>query len=114
MTPLTFYIAGRIGADPDFFAKFAAAEAALRAEGHTVINPARNFDCRTDLPRPVYIRRDLHQIIDGDRVNAMAMLPDWDLRWLVMDGEDAGRWVDSFAVTEHAIAKALGMTVRYL
>ena len=35
------YIAGKITGDPDYRGKFARAEAAWRAAGHTVINPAR-------------------------------------------------------------------------
>lgn len=35
------YIAGKITGDPDYREKFARAEAAWRAAGHTTINPAR-------------------------------------------------------------------------
>lgn len=35
------YIAGKITGDPDYGEKFARAEAAWRAAGHTAINPAR-------------------------------------------------------------------------
>jgi hypothetical protein len=110
--PMTYYIAGRMtGLHDNGFAAFAAAEERLRAEGHAVVNPARNFGGRTDLPRPDYIRRDIEQLLVCD---AIAMLPGWERRWLAMEGERAGQWRESFARVEHTLARELGLKVRYL
>ena len=38
---MKIYIAGKITGNPDYVAQFAEAEAALRAKGHSVMNPAR-------------------------------------------------------------------------
>lgn len=46
----------------------------IRAQGHDVWNPAENFDGRTDLPREVYMRKNLRELLD---CTAMVLLPEW-------------------------------------
>ena len=56
------------------FPSFNAAESLLRAEGWDAINPANNFDGKTDLAYYIYLRADVAQIVT---CRAIAMLPGW-------------------------------------
>lgn len=86
------YIAGPISSNPDGYrAAFAAAEAALRADGYDTINPAENP------PHPsweAYMRCSIAQLITADGI---ALLPGWE----------ASRG----AMLESHIAHALGFEV---
>jgi hypothetical protein len=53
---------------------FNAAAAKWRAEGHYVHNPAESFGGDTTRAIPVYMRADLHMLLD---VDAIALLPNW-------------------------------------
>lgn len=79
---------------------FNQAASDLRAEGHTVINPAE-MDVAAgdtgDLEWHEYLRRDLKVLADCDRI---VMLPGWM-------GSKGAR-------LEHFVAIELGMTVDYL
>jgi hypothetical protein len=57
----------------NFFAFHAAADR-LRKAGWAVVNPAENFEGRTDLPREAYMRVDVSLMAT---CNAIAMLPMW-------------------------------------
>lgn len=46
----------------------------LRALGHTVLNPAENFEGRKDLPRHVYMRHDIQMLLKSDHIY---FLPGW-------------------------------------
>lgn len=93
MTPPTIYLAGPMTGLPDYnYPAFHAAAAAWRARGHRVINPAENFDGDVNLPRLVYIRKDLGQLIN--ECTAIAFLPGWQ--------KSRG------ATLEHAVALGLG------
>ena len=46
----------------------------FRALGHTVLNPAENFEGRVDLPRSTYMRHDLQMLLRSDHVY---FLPGW-------------------------------------
>lgn len=67
----TIYISGRINGEPEYFRKFADAEANLRARGWRVFNPARLDPC-LDIRRLMGI--DLAAVLGSDAVFA---LPDW-------------------------------------
>jgi hypothetical protein len=54
---------------------FHAAAERFRACGWEPVNPAENFDGRTDLPREKYLRADVKLLIDCD---AVAMLSGWE------------------------------------
>ncbi|MBN2129327.1 MAG: DUF4406 domain-containing protein [Sedimentisphaerales bacterium] len=73
--PLKVYLAGPMTGLPDFnMPAFDAAADRLRQRGWNVINPAEHFDGRTDLPRDMYLRADLGELV---RCNAIALLPGW-------------------------------------
>lgn len=57
------------------FPAFYEAETRLVRAGWDVVNPARNFGGRTDLPRPTYLRADIALLVQCD---AIAMLPGWE------------------------------------
>lgn len=93
MTLPTIYLAGPMTGLPDFnYPAFAEAAAAWRAKGYRVLNPAENFDGDTSLPRIVYIRKDLAQLVN--ECTAIAFLPGWQ--------KSRG------ATLEHAVALGLG------
>lgn len=75
MNPKRIYISGPMTGMPshNFFAFHAAAER-LRKAGWDVVNPAENFQGRTDLPREMYLRQDVALLAGCD---AIAMLPGW-------------------------------------
>jgi hypothetical protein len=78
------------------YAAFHAAAAAWRRAGWKVLNPAENFDGRTDLDYATYIREDIHQMLAS---TAIAMLPGWE--------ESRG------AKLELHMAQALGLALYY-
>jgi hypothetical protein len=89
------YISGPMSGYPDWnFPAFHEAEENLRSLGYRVLNPARNFGGRTDLPREKYMREDITMLLEADTVFA---LPGW--------GASRG------AQLEIAIAHALGIPV---
>ena len=57
------------------FPAFHTAAERLRLADWDVVNPAENFNGRTDLPRETYLRADFAALI---RCNAIAMLPGWE------------------------------------
>lgn len=74
---MTYYVSGGMSfrSDTDWnFPAFHEAAADLRAQGHKVLNPAENHEGRTDLPRHVYMRTDIAQVLSAD---AVAVLPGW-------------------------------------
>jgi len=93
--PRRIYIAGPMTgmADHNFPAFHAAAER-LRRAGWEPVNPAENFDGRTDLPRETYLRADIKLLATCE---AVALLPGWE--------ESRG------AKLEYLIAWELGMPV---
>ena len=88
------YLAGPMTGLPDFnMPAFHAAADRLRHNGWDVVNPAEHFDGRTDLPRDMYLRADLAELV---KCNAIAFLPGWQ---------------DSRGATmEYFVACELGMT----
>ena len=89
------YVAGPMtGLDEHNFAAFHTAAKRLRQAGWDVVNPAENFEGRTDLPREQYIRADVMMLANCDVV---AMLPGWQ--------ESCG------AKLEYLLATEMGMDV---
>lgn len=73
---MNVYIAGPMGGVPEWnYPAFFEREEQLHALGHTVINPARNFSGRTDLPWHVFIGRAMLQV--AKEADAIDFLPDW-------------------------------------
>lgn len=92
------YIAGPMTGLPEWnFPAFHAAAARLRARGWEVVNPAEEFEGKTDLPYRAYVERDLEQL---RTVDALAVLDGWD-------GQDARGSVWEWGVA----VKLLGLPV---
>ena len=89
------YIAGPMTGHADHnYPAFHAASQRLQEAGWQVVNPADNFEGRTDLPRETYLRADVALLVD---CNAIALLPGWE--------ESVG------AKMEYLLARAFGMKV---
>jgi len=72
----SIYLSGPMTGRPRHnFPLFNAVADMLRAGQFDVLNPAENFDGRTDLPRREYMRRDFALL---QRAHAIAMLPEWE------------------------------------
>lgn len=72
------YISGPMTGYPEWnYPTFNAAEDVLAAEGYEVINPARNFDGKSDHPggRVAYMRLDVTHVLDAEVV---FVLPGWE------------------------------------
>ena len=93
--PRRIYIAGPMTGHADHnYPAFHSAAERFKAAGWEVINPAENFDGRTDLPREMYLRADLALLVD---CAAIALLPGWE--------ESRG------AKLEYLLAREFGMQV---
>ncbi len=93
--PKRIYIAGPMtGLVEHNFPAFHAAADRLRRAGWDAVNPAENFDGRTDLPRETYLRADVALLVGCD---AVAMLAGWE--------DSRG------AKLEYLLARELGMPV---
>ena len=91
------YIAGPMTGLPDFnYPAFHAAAAALRVKYpyREFMNPAENYDGRTDLPRSTYLRAALAQVMKAE---AVIVLPDW--------------WQSEGALLEVKVARSLGIPI---
>ena len=65
----TIYLSGPMtGYQNHNFDAFNEKATGFRALGHTVLNPAENFDGRQDLPRAVYMRHDLQMLLRADHI----------------------------------------------
>lgn len=85
---MKIYISGAISSDPDYKAKFAAAEAALVGKGHLVMNPAilpQGFTWEDYMT----VALAMQSVCD-----ATLFLPDWN--------ESKGAKVEHFHATEKA------------
>lgn len=92
---LTVYIAGPMSGYPEYnYPAFHRKEEELASKGYRVINPARNFDGRIDLPYSNYLRKAVENVLEVDMV---ALLPGWE--------QSAG------ATLEVAVALALDLLV---
>jgi hypothetical protein len=69
------YISGPMTGRPDFnYPAFYKAEEHAKSVGCVPLNPARNFGGRTDLPREVYLRKDVEMLLQA---NEVWVLPGW-------------------------------------
>jgi|TARA_B100000676_G_scaffold301477_1_gene348713 hypothetical protein len=72
---LKVYISGPMTGCPDWnFPAFHKKAAELREAGLEPVNPAENFDGQTDLPRELYMKTDIGQLLLCDRIT---FLPGW-------------------------------------
>lgn len=93
----TWYIAGPMTGIEDYnYPAFHAAEAMLRERypDDEIINPATQFDGDQTLPRVVYLRRAVENVLRADRVFTLD-------RWITSDG----------ACLEVLIARQIGVEV---
>lgn len=94
-THRSVYISGPMTGMPNFnFPAFNEAAAAWRANGWEVLNPAEEFDGRTDMEREQYLRCDIENLL---KVDGIALLPGW--------ADSKG------ARLELAIAQELGLSI---
>ncbi len=92
------YLSGPMTGLPDYNRPaFNRAAEFLRKQGHTVWNPAEEFDSEYILPRKIYMRRDIEALLKCD---AVVMLEGWQ--------NSAG------ARLEFEIAKELEMDIFFL
>lgn len=69
-----FFISGKITGDPDYMAKFAAAEEFLKSHGYDVINPAKVATTLPELEWAQYMKIDVMML---SICNKIYMLSDW-------------------------------------
>lgn len=92
------YLSGPMTGIPDYnYPAFREASKKLRDFGQVVFDPSEAFDGRTDLPKEVYMRKDIEMILKADVV---ALLPGWQN--------------SSGAQLEVEVAKQCGIPIRLL
>ena len=92
------YLSGPMTGLPDYnYPAFRAAAETLRAFGQQVFDPSEAFEGRTDLPKEVYMRKDLEELL---RADVVALLPGWQN--------------SSGAQLEVEVAKQCGIPIRLL
>jgi len=73
MATLSVYISGAMTGLPDCnYPAFHAKATELRAKGYVVRNPAENFDGDTTLPRYMYLKEDIKNLLSSDRIVFLA------------------------------------------
>jgi hypothetical protein len=73
---LRAYISGPMSGRPEWnFPAFRKAAREWRKRGWRVMDPSRSFGGRTDLPRSVYMRKDVAMLL---RVDAVVVLDGWE------------------------------------
>lgn len=67
--PLKVYISGPMTGYPDWnFPAFHQKAKELKEMGLDPVNPAENFGGQTDLPRELYMKTDIGQLVECDRI----------------------------------------------
>ena len=70
------YLSGPMTGIPDYnYPAFRAASKTLRDFGHVVFDPSEAFEGRTDLPKEVYMRKDIEMLLQA---NVVALLEGWE------------------------------------
>lgn len=96
--PKRIYLSGPMTGIPEHnFPAFHETASYLRRRGYEVFNPAESFGGETDLPRPVYMRKDLGELL---RCDCITFLPGWQ--------SSRG------ALAEALVAQELGLEVQYV
>ena len=76
MASLKVYISGAMTGLPEWnYPAFHARATDLRQKGYIVLNPAENFDGQKDLPRWMYLREDIKNLLSSD---CIAFLPGFE------------------------------------
>lgn len=92
------YLSGPMTGLPEYnYPAFRAAAETLRSYGQIVFDPSEAFGDKTDLPKEVYMRKDLEELLKADVV---ALLPGWQS--------------SSGAQLEVEVAKQCGIPIRLL
>ena len=92
------YLSGPMTGIPEYnYPAFRQASKTLRDLGHFVFDPSEAFDGATDLPKEVYMRKDIEELLKADVV---ALLPGWEL--------------STGAQLEVEVAKQCGIPIRLL
>jgi len=92
------YLSGPMTGLPDYnYPAFRSAAETLRGYGQQVFDPSEAFEGRTDLPKEVYMRKDLEELL---RADVVALLPGWQN--------------SSGAQLEVEVAKQCGIPIRLL
>lgn len=71
---MRIYISGPISGTPDYEERFAEAASAIKADGHTYVNPAMLARYLPDLTYEEYLAYDLEEL---RRCDAIYMMPGW-------------------------------------
>lgn len=73
---LMIYLSGPMTGIPDYnYPEFRKAAKTLRDFGHVVFDPSEAFEGRTDLPKEVYMRKDIEMLLQA---NVVALLEGWE------------------------------------
>lgn len=92
------YLSGPMTGLPDYnYPAFKEAAKILRNFGHVVFDPSEAFEGRTDLPKEMYMRKDIEELL---KANVVALLPGWEL--------------STGAQLEVEVAKQCGISIRLL
>jgi hypothetical protein len=92
------YLSGPMTGLPDYnYPAFREAARTLRSYGQIVFDPSEAFEGKTDLPKEVYMRKDIEALLKADVV---ALLPGWN--------------TSSGAQLEVEVAKQCGIPIRLL
>lgn len=92
------YLSGPMTGLPEYnYPAFRSAAETLRSFGQQVFDPSEAFEGRTDLPKEIYMRKDIEELLKADVV---ALLPGWQ--------------TSSGAQLEVEVAKQCGIPIRLL
>jgi len=92
------YLSGPMTGLPEYnYPAFREAAKMLRCFGQIVFDPSEAFEGRTDLPKEIYMRKDIEELLKADVV---ALLQGWEL--------------STGAQLEVEVAKQCGIPIRLL
>lgn len=70
------YLSGPMTGLPEYnYPAFREASKKLREFGHVVFDPSEAFEGKTDLPKEVYMRKDIEMLLQA---NVVALLEGWE------------------------------------
>ena len=92
------YLSGPMTGLPEYnYPAFREAAKMLRSFGQIVFDPSEAFEGRTDLPKEIYMRKDIEELLKAD---VIALLQGWEL--------------STGAQLEVEVAKQCGIPIRLL